>query len=423
MSLTERYDAVVVGGGPAGSAAGSKLAAAGLKVAILEKEKFPRFSIGESLLPHGNSLLKELGVWKRVESSGFMRKYGAEFCTADKSRLRRFWFGQNLGPALEYTYQVERAKFDELLLDNARESGCQVMEETKVIGVENPDTATMEVLCEGPSGPFKIETGWIVDASGRSAFAGQFLRIPRKRPQKNRRIAIYGHFENVLRNGGKAEGHITIARIKGGWFWLIPLANNKTSVGLVIPSSELRDHGKKDLEEIFAQALQAAPEVADRMRHSNQLGQLKATGDYSWKFPTFAKRRIILTGDAAGFIDPIFSSGVMIALKSGIQAAALISRAKKEGRGLSRWDRFIYTFQVSRWMHQYAQIIKVFYDRAGFEVFMNPSPFLQIPLSIARLVGGETKLNSFDKLRLLAFQWICRFQKIIPIAPSIPSLR
>ena len=194
-------------------------------------------------------------------------------------------------------------------------------------------------------------------------------------------------------------------------------------MGLVIPSSELRDHGKKDLEEIFAQALQAAPEVADRMRHSNQLGQLKATGDYSWKFPTFAKHRIILTGDAAGFIDPIFSSGVMIALKSGIRAAALISRAKKEGRGLSRWDRFIYTFQVSRWMHQYARIIKVFYDRAGFEVFMNPSPFLQIPLSLARLVGGETKLNSFDKLRLLAFQWICRLQKIIPIAPSIPSLR
>jgi hypothetical protein len=113
----------------------------------------------------------------------------------------------------------------------------------------------------------------------------------------------------------------------------------------------------------------------------------------------------------------------MIALKSGIQAAALISRAKKEGRGLSHWDRFTYTFQVSRWMHQYARIIKVFYDRAGFEVFMNPSPFLQIPLSIARLVGGETKMNALDKLRLLAFQWICRFQKIIPIAPSIPSLR
>jgi flavin-dependent dehydrogenase len=415
-------DIAVIGGGPAGAAAATQLAKAGLKVAILEKEKFPRFAVGESLLPHGNDLLRELGVWPKLEQGGFLRKYGAEFCTGDKTRLRRFWFGQNLGPSCEYSYQVERSSFDDLLLRNAREHGCNVYEETHVTEIENPDSDRMRLRCEGAGGS-DVDCRWVIDASGRSSFSGTKIGMKRRSTQRNRRIAIYGHFEGVFRNSGKAEGHITIARMPDGWFWLIPLAGNRTSVGLVLPTEKVRDTKGRSLETIFHEAVQSAPEVRDRMSASIPLSPLRATADYSWKHSSFASRRVILTGDAAGFVDPIFSSGVMLALKSGFHSAGMIVKADKKGRALTRWERYSYTRKVSGWMGQYAGIIGAFYDRAGFEVFMNPTPVMKIPNSIARLVGGDAEPSFLDQMRLDAFMMICRVQRLASIAPPIPSLR
>jgi 2-polyprenyl-6-methoxyphenol hydroxylase-like FAD-dependent oxidoreductase len=137
MSEPNVFDVAIIGGGPAGAAAGAILALAGKKTVIFEKERFPRFTIGESLLPHGNDLLKRIGVWEKIEKAGFLKKYGAEFCTGDRSRLQRFWFGRNLGPDHEYSYQVERAKFDELLLNHARECGVFVREATRISGLRN----------------------------------------------------------------------------------------------------------------------------------------------------------------------------------------------------------------------------------------------------------------------------------------------
>jgi flavin-dependent dehydrogenase len=153
------------------------------------------------------------------------------------------------------------------------------------------------------------------------------------------------------------------------------------------------------------------------------LSPLRATADYSWKHSSFASRRVILTGDAAGFVDPIFSSGVMLALKSGFHSAGMIVKADKKGRALTRWERYSYTRKVSGWMGQYAGIIGAFYDRAGFEVFMNPTPVMKIPNSIARLVGGDAEPSFLDQMRLDAFMMICRVQRLASIAPPIPSLR
>lgn len=426
MSDSLLYDVAIIGAGPAGSAAGTQLAKAGLRVVMLEKEKFPRFAIGESLLPHGNNLLRELGVWPKLEEAGFLRKYGAEFCTGDKSRLRRFWFAQNLGSSCEYSYQVDRASFDQLLLNHAREQGCVVHEECRVTSIKEPDQECMSILCSKPDRDFEITCRWVVDASGRSGFAGTRLGLRRKNTQQTKRVAIYGHFEGVFRNSGKAEGHITIARLAGGWFWIIPLAGNRASVGLVLPAEKIRSgstSGERDLETIFREVVDATPEVRDRMSRATPLMPLRATGDYSWKYSSFATRRILLTGDAAGFVDPIFSSGVMLALKSGVRAATLIARAEKSKRALHVWERITYTHSMSGWMNQYSRLIGEFYDRAGFEVFMNPAPFLQIPRSIARIVGGNAQPGLIDQLRLLIFHAICRLQSILPIAPSISSLR
>jgi flavin-dependent dehydrogenase len=423
MRCSSEYDVAIIGGGPAGAAAGTQLAKAGLKPVILEKEKFPRFCIGESLLPFGNILLKQLGVWNQMEEAGFLRKYGAEFCTGDKTRLRRFWFGQTLGASCEYSYQVERSKFDHLLLKNARSHGCQVHEETRVKSIENLDSPEMKLLCETPQGALSINARWIIDASGRNAFTGKKLGMRRNSTQKKRRVAIYGHFQGVFRNAGKAEGHITIARISDAWFWLIPLADNKTSIGLVVPSERVFKTNDRTLDDIFHEAVEATPEVKDRMKGASPLGPLRATGDYSWKFSSFASSRVVLAGDAAGFIDPIFSSGVMLALKSSMRAAELIIRAEKSKRRLNRFERFYYTRQVMGWMRNYSRLIVPFYEKAGFEVFMNPAAFLQIPSSIARLVGGQTEQGLVDYIRIELFGTICRLQRFLPVAPVIPSLR
>lgn len=423
MKTTSPYDVAIIGGGPAGAAAGAQLAKAGRKVIILEKESFPRFCIGESLLPHGNDLLKKIGVWEKLEQAGFLKKYGAEFCTGDKSRLQRFWFARNMGPSHEYTYQVERSQFDQLLLNHARDEGCEVHEQTRVNSLEEKGNEEMLLRATNQTGPLDISARWVVDASGRSAFAGARAGLKRDNTQKTRRIAIYGHFENVFRNSGKAEGHITIARFENGWFWLIPLAGNRTSVGLVLPSEQARISPERTHEIIFRQAIESTPEVADRMKNARATTPLRATGDYSWKFSSFAKSRLLLTGDAAGFVDPIFSSGVMLALQSAIRASELILRADTSKRSLTAWEGFSYTREVTGWMNQYARIIRAFYDQAGFEVFMNPSPFLQIPTSIGRLVGGNSQPGMLDRLRLDAFHLICLLQRHWPIAPTIPSLK
>ncbi|MGA0176815.1 MAG: NAD(P)/FAD-dependent oxidoreductase [Chthoniobacterales bacterium] len=419
----ESCDVAVVGGGPAGSAAGTRLAQSGLRVTILEKEKFPRFAIGESLLPHGNDLLREIGVWEKLENAGFLRKYGAEFATADGTHSHRLWFGDNLAPRHEFTYQVERASFDQLLLDHARENGCTVHEGTRVTSLSDPDAPEMTLHTEGPHGPRELTARWVVDASGRCAFAGSRAGLRRRSTQKARRVAIYAHFEGAVRHEGKAEGHITIVRTAGGWFWFIPLAGNLMSVGLVLPAEQLRGGSGKEFAGLFDQALADAPAAAARLQRARRTTPLRTTADYSWKFGSFATRRILLTGDAAGFVDPIFSSGVMLALRSGLRAADLLIKAERQGRPLRTWERLAYTRSVTAWMNRYTRLIRAFYDRAGFEVFMSPQPVLHIPRSVARLVGGQTDPGPVDRLRLRLFDALCRLQRRLDIVPPIPSLR
>lgn len=419
----ESCDVAIIGGGPAGSAAGTQLARSGLRVTILEKEKFPRFCVGESLLPHGNDLLKRLGVWDKLETAGFLRKYGAEFETSDNACRHRLWFGDNLGADHEYTYQVDRASFDHLLLGHAREAGCVVCEETRVTGLDNPDSGAATIHADGPAGALAIGARWVIDASGRNSFAGARLGWRRRETQKERRVAIYAHFAGAARHNGKAEGHISIVRSAEGWFWMIPLSGDRMSVGLVLPAPRAKPAPGRGLEDIFTKAVGAAPAVACRLAGAERLTPLRATGDYSWRFPSFASRRVLLTGDAAGFVDPIFSSGVMLALQSGLLAADLVARADRRGRGLRPWERATYTRAVTGWMNRYARLIRAFYDRAGFEVFMSPHPALGIPRSVARLVGGRTTPGPADRLRLRLFDLICGLQKHLDLVPRLPSLR
>jgi flavin-dependent dehydrogenase len=414
-------DVVVIGAGPAGSVAGAYLARAGMRPLILEKERFPRFAIGESLLPYGNEILKELDIWPELERGGFVKKFGADFCTGCNERFNRYWFRRVFGEAHEHTFQVDRARFDHLLMKRARAEGCEVIEGAKVVSVERGGDGGVALAYEDSEGRHAIESRWLVDASGRCGVAGGALQWPRRATRDRKMVAVYGHFRGVARNGGEAAGHTVIVRFKEGWFWLIPLANHTTSVGAVVPPDLIKRHG--GLESAFRACVEANPEVAMRMAKAETLVPLRATADYSWRHSSFAQDRILLTGDAAGFVDPIFSSGVMLAMKSGRLAARTIERHEALGRGLTPREARAYTGEIAAWMKLYSRIIRSFYDRAGFEIFMNPMPFLGIPRSLGLLVGGKMDLPLAQHVRIALFGLICAAQRVLRIVPPIPSLR
>lgn len=415
-------DVIVIGAGPAGCVAGAYLAKAGLSTLILEREKFPRFAIGESLLPCGNDILRDLGVWPEMERRGFVKKFGADFCTGQSERFNRYWFRKALGERHAHTYQVDRASFDSLLLDAARRHGCETREGVSVSGVRETGDGMVEVGCTTPEGTATYRAKWVVDAGGRRGIAGTSLGIPKIPTRRRRMVALYGHFRNVQRNSGDAAGHTVIVRIKEGWFWLIPLADGVTSVGAVIPPEALRAAGG-DSEAVFRHCVEENAELRTRMAGAVKTMPLRVTADYSWRFRSFASGRVLMTGDAAGFVDPIFSSGVMLAMKSGQLAAEEITAAEKLGCALSPRVRRRYTRRVTSWMKLYGRVIQSFYERSGFEIFMQPMPVFQIPRSIGYLVGGMTDLSFADHVRIAAFRLVCNLQRILRIAPRIPSLR
>jgi len=415
-------DVVVIGGGPAGSVAGAYLARAGFSPLILEKEYFPRFAIGESLLPFGNGILKELDIWPELERCGFLRKYGADFCTGDAEHLNRYWFREALGTEHEQAFQVERSQFDKILLDRARTEGCEVIEGARVATLEKQGTERVRIDYEDGTGRHTLEARWVIDASGRPGLAGTLLKIPKLPTRDRKMLAIYGHFSNMRRDSGEAGGHTVIVRFKGDWFWLIPFAGSTTSVGAVLPPAVLREYGG-DLDKTFRSCVAENPDVAARMVDAEPIMPLRATADYSWRFESFADGRVILTGDAAGFVDPIFSSGVMLAMKSSQLAVELIKRADALDRGLTRREARTYTRDIVGWMRLYSRIIGLFYSPNGYEIFMHPMPFLNIPKAIGAIVGGNLALPFSQRWRLAVFDLICLLQKFLKLAPTIPSLR
>ena len=415
----ETFDVVIIGGGPGGSTAGAYLAKAGRKVLVLEREKFPRFHIGESMLPFSNDLFKETGVWPKLVDGGFMPKKGAEFCTANGSRFQRFWFARGISPEYGQTFQVERARFDLVLLDHAASLGCTVRQEARASAVTFGD-GDQEVTYEWNGDNRTARCRWLLDATGRDTFVGKTLGLARIPTQEDRRIATYAHFHGVFRNDGDAAGHITIVRLPGGWFWFIPLDAEKTSVGYVQKVDTLRESGLRP-EESFDLVTQNFKELRDRLRDAARIGGIHTTADYSYRFETFAPHpRVLFVGDAAGFTDPIFSSGVMMALKSARVAAQLIGEVDLCGaNGLSDRQRRFYTREVQRMMTVYIKMITAFYDNPSFELFMHPAPVLNIPSAIVAIVGGATELPFHLWWRMKAFYALCWLQRRFGVAPRI----
>lgn len=412
------YDLVVIGAGPAGSTAATVAAAAGLRTLIVEKETFPRFRIGESLLPHGNGLLRELGVWDKVAAAGFIEKFGARFHTANGSASKEIIFANGIIPGLEKTYQVGRAKFDALLLDHARESGAEALLATAVTAVDERADGHMLTLKSADGDAREITAAWVIDAGGRDNLFPDEAKRRLDPAALDRRVAVYAHFEGVPREDGWRGGHTAIVRLDDGWFWTIPIDAARTSVGLVTTTSALRASGLNP-EAFFNQTVARHASTRALLGDARPATAHHVTADYSYFRESFARPRRLLAGDAAGFFDPIFSSGVYIAMHSAREAARLVVRAHREGRDLRPAERRRYTRDLKKHAGVFLKLIRAFYDNTSFSVFMCPAPPLALDRGVNSIVAGHSRLIWPIWWRFRLFLLVCRLQHLFPLVPRI----
>jgi len=333
MNNFSECDVLVVGGGPAGSTIASLLAQQQRHVVVLEKERFPRFHIGESLLPLNLPLFKRLGVAEEIERIG-VYKPGAELVSDAHDAAGTFRFSDNPYLSVGYSYQVRRAEFDKLLLDNSRRLGAEVREEVRVTDIVLDKCRRPRVSAVDKKGG---KTEWLprflVDATGRDTLlSGQLgLKCVDKR---NNTAAVFGHFRNVPRRPGDKAGMITVYLFDHGWFWMIPLPDDVMSVGVVGTRAFFKGKGG-DIDALFAEAVAATPSLAAHMAKAEPLGPLTACADYSYDSRSYVGESHILIGDAAAFIDPLFSSGVMMAMSSAAFASTAVD-GLLEGRPRER---------------------------------------------------------------------------------------
>ncbi len=330
MNNVHSYDAIVIGAGPAGCAAATVLAQRGRRVALIEKQEGPRYRIGESLLPFCYHVLERLDVLDVLRNSSFTKKLSVQFISARGVVAKPFYFSDHLDHDAATTWQVMRDEFDQILLDKARQQGVDVFEGTTVVDAIVDGSATVGVLAEqGTSLEFRAPI--TIDASGREGF---FMRRNgwRKGEKHLNRVAIWAYFEGAVRDTGRDEGATTIARLpQDGWFWFIPLHEDRSSVGVVAKASTLGAK-ENDPQAIFDAQSLCNPWIADRLKPARQITSIRTTRDYSYRAQHCAADGLILCGDAFTFMDPVFSTGVFLALHSGEKAGLAAHAALAEGR-------------------------------------------------------------------------------------------
>jgi len=413
------YDVLVVGAGPGGCCAATRLAQGGLSVLLVEKERFPRFRIGESLLPAGNKFLEEMGIWEKLQAHGFVEKFGAEFYDGRTGKGIHNVFANGLLGGPPMTFQVERAVFDQLLLDHAREAGCIVSMETRLAEATRAD-GQWNIRLDGAS-PGGVTSKWIVDASGREAVMGRRLQMPRDHLPYPKRMALYNHFSGMPRRSDRRGGNILITRLPGGWFWTIPLAGGKTSVGLVAPLQATGEGQMRDPEKFFWETVKASALLTEWMQNAQALGAYRVTADYCYSHSSYASDGLFLVGDAASFIDPIFSSGVCLALTSATQAAKTLLRLEQSRRPLDQHEQKRYTRYMKKRILTVRRLIESFYDPIGFKVFMHPTNRWQLFPAVNSVVAGHFNLPWSARWRFQLFLAVCAAHRFVQRWRSHPS--
>lgn len=355
-------DVLIIGAGPAGTTAATILAEEkGKKVIVLEKEHFPRYHIGESLIPHCWDTLDRLGMTERLDAAGFQSKQSVQFVSPEGDLSAPFYFSQHTDHPRAKTWQVDRATFDCMMMERAREAGADVREGIKVLDFLEDKGAIVGVRAEDEDGKiFELRAPITMDGSGRDALFQRKKKWRKRDPELNK-IAIWTRYKGAKRDPGVDEGATTIAYVQEkGWFWNIPLKDDLVSTGIVAERDYLYRDGR-DLKEIYEREIKENKWVEDHLSEGEQIGEYWVTGEYSYRAENCATDGLVLIGDAFAFLDPVFSSGVYLALASGAMGADAVAEALEAGDPSA--ERFReYGERICKGLEWMRKLVYAFYD-------------------------------------------------------------
>ena len=386
----EQREVVVIGGGPGGSAIATFLAQSGHDVLLCERDHFPRFHVGESLLPYSVPIFKRLGVWQALLDHGFQRKFGGDLVFEPGGQRVSIDFTQGIEPRFDMALQVRRAEFDEILLRHAESQGVEVREGTPVRKVLVEGQRVVGVEIETGAETRQIAAKVVVDASGRDTLTGLQFGT-RVRDPTLKQVALFAPYRHARMGIGQEGGNLLIVGGPTGWFWMIPLDKDHTSVGLVCPSSTLKNRQGRDLDEYFDELVSTSPEVSSRLEGAERLQSVHPTADFSYQLTRFGGDGYIVIGDAAAFLDPVFSAGIHLALDAAERAARTISKALSKRGQLDNRDIPRYERQVRKGLNRFRRYILGYYDPGFACLFSSESPPPLVYPAIVSIIAGKVQ--------------------------------
>ncbi len=415
----EQCDVLVIGGGPAGSTISTLLAKRGWRVTMLERDRHPRFHIGESLLPANMPIFEELGALEKLRAIGRL-KLGADFPRDDGSYYT-FKFDRALGGTPDYSFHVVREQMDQMLFEHARERGVDARENVKVERVKFEANGAV-ARAKDANGSFTVRARYIVDASGRDTLLGKQMKLV-GRSEKHQSAAVFGHFADVATSPDDPGGNIiTVYRFEHGWSWFIPLPDGTTSVGCVCKPDYLKTRRGADNAEFLMRTLALIAPAQSRLKHAKLVSPARFTGNYSYACKQMCGRGWIMVGDAWSFLDPIFSSGVYLAMESACRAAEVVDGALRNPRAESTLQR-AWSKRLCDGYERFAWFIYRFNSPVMKRLFANPRNVWRVEEGVVSMLAGDVFDDAQVLRRLTAFKLIYAIGSLIDLRRWWSDLR